>query len=60
MTELHFNVALLKFKLLLSVDRNISSKKWLHDLFFNEDSNISPMILQSHVEHMLGEKIIIP
>ena len=60
MTELHFNVALLKFKLLQSVDRNISSKKWLRDLFFNEDSNISPMILQSHVEHTLGEKIIIP
>ena len=29
-------------------------------MFFNEDSNISPMILQSYVEHTLGEKIIIP
>ena len=28
------------------------------DLFFNEDSNISPMIFHSqpHVEHMLGKK----
>ena len=31
------NAALLSLKLLLSVGRNISSKKWLHDLLLNED-----------------------
>ena len=34
-TELHFKAALLSLKLLLSAGRNISSKKWLCDLFFN-------------------------
>ena len=30
-----------------SCRRNISSKKWLRDLFFNEDSHISSMIFHS-------------
>ena len=34
------NAARLSLKLLLSAGRSISSKKWLRDLFFNEDSNI--------------------
>ena len=52
------NAALLNLKLLLSAGRNISSKKWLHDLFFNEDSNISLMIfhLKPPVDHTFGEK----
>ena len=32
---------------LLSGGQNISSNKWLRDLFFNEDSNIPPMIFHS-------------
>ena len=33
-------------------------KKWLYDLFFNEDCNILPMIFHSEpwVDHMLVEK----
>ena len=41
-------------KLLLSEDPNISSKKWPHDLFLNENSNISTMVFypQPRVDHM--------
>ena len=51
------NAALLSLKG-LSIGANISSKKWLRDLFFNEDFNVSPTIFHSqpHVEHMLTEK----
>ena len=41
------NAALLSLKLFLSAGRNISSKKWLHDLFLNEDCNILKMIFYS-------------
>ena len=42
----------------MSGDRNISCNKWLRDLFFNEDYNISPIILysQPHVERTFSEK----
>ena len=55
------NAALLNLKLLLYSGQNISFKKWLRDLFFNEDASISPMIFHSQprVEHMLGEKNVV-
>ena len=51
------NSALLSFKILLSAGRNISSKKWRCNLFFNKDF-ISPIIFHSQprVEHTLGER----
>ena len=48
MTKLHFS----GLKLLLSLDRNIFSKKWFCDLFLNKSSNIS----QPQIEHTLSEK----
>ena len=50
------NAKLLSFRLLLSAVQN-TSKKWLCNLVFNEDCNISPMIFysQPQVEHKLGE-----
>ena len=58
LAELDFSAVLLSLQLLLPVGQKISSAKLLCDLFFNEDSNISPMIVHSqpHIEHMLGEK----
>ena len=55
------NAALLNLKLLLSAGRNISSKTWLHDLFFNEDSNIPLTIFHSKppVDYTFGEKRIV-
>ena len=52
------NTALFNLKLLLSVSWNICSKKWLHDLFFYEYSNISPIIFhwQPWVKNTFGEK----
>ena len=48
------NAAVLSLKFLLFAGQNISSKRWLHD-FFNEHSNISPIIFHSQlcVEHTL-------
>ena len=50
------NAKLLSFRLLLSAVQN-TSKKWLRNLVFNEDCNISPIIFysQPEVEHKLGE-----
>ena len=52
------NAARLSLKLSLPGGQNISSNKWLCDLFFNEDSNISPMIFHSQprFEHKFGKK----
>ena len=56
-TKLHFKCCFSQSQLLPSLGQNIS-KKWLCNLFFNEDFNISLMIFhsQSHVDHTLGEK----
>ena len=50
------NAKLLSFRLLLSAVQN-TSKKWLRNLVFNEDCNISPIIFysQPEVEHKSGE-----
>ena len=39
--------ALLSCKPVLSTGRDIYSKKWLCDLFFNEDSRISPISIHN-------------
>ena len=41
------NAAIPSLKILLSAGQNLSTEKWLRDLFFNEDSNISTMIFYS-------------
>ena len=48
MIKRHFSA----LKHLLSLDRNIFSKKWFCDLFLNKSSNIS----QPQIEHTLSEK----
>ena len=55
------NATILSLKLVLSAGRNISSKKWPCDLFFNEESNTSIMIFHSQpqVEQTLDEKRIV-
>ena len=47
------NAPLLSLNLLLPAAQNTSFKKWLHELFLNEDSNISTMIFysQHRIEH---------
>ena len=52
------SAALFNLRLLLSVGWNIYSKKWLHDLFFYEYSNISSIIFHSKlwVKHTFDEK----
>ena len=52
------NAARLSLKLSLPGGQNISSNKWPCDLFFNEDSNISPMIFysQPRFEHKFGKE----
>ena len=56
--ETFSNVVCLSLKLLLSGGPDISSNKWHFYLFFNEDSNILPMIshLQPQAEHKVGKK----
>ena len=52
------NGVFISLKILLSAGQNISSKKWLCDLSFDEDYNISPMLFHSQHrdEHTLGKK----
>ena len=58
MTERYFKCCTFSLKILLSGGRTMSSSKWLRDLFFNENSNISPVIFHSQprFEHRLGKK----
>ena len=51
------NISVLDFYCLI-FDFCLSSEKWLRDLFFNENCNISPVIFHSQAlfEHKLGEK----